>query len=94
MTQIMQKLGRKEKAAVKEVARELLDTLKAERLVLDWRKRQQTRAEVQVTIRDTLYKLPDTYSDELFHQKFQLIYQHVYDSYYGAGKSIYPPFVV
>jgi type I restriction enzyme R subunit len=83
------KLSRKEKAEVKEVARELLDTLKAERLVLDWRKRQQTRAGVQVTIRDTFYKLPDAYSDELFHQKCQLVYQHVYDSYYGAARSVY-----
>jgi type I restriction enzyme R subunit len=87
-------LSRKEKAEVKEVARELLDTLKAERLVLDWRKRQQTRAGVQVTIRDTLYKLPDAYSDELFHQKCELVYQHVYDSYYGAGRGIYPPVAV
>ena len=87
-------LSRKEKAAVKEVARQLLETLKAERLVLDWRKRQQTRAGVQVTIRDTLYELPDAYSEELFHQKCQLVYQHVYDSYYGAGKSIYPPLAV
>jgi type I restriction enzyme R subunit len=88
------KLSRKEKAAVKEVARELLDTLKAERLVLDWRKRQQTRAGVQVTIRDTLYKLPDAYSDEQFHQKRQIVYQHVYDSYLGAGRSIYAAITV
>ena len=32
------------------MAQELLDTLKAERLVLDWRKSQQTRAAVQLTI--------------------------------------------
>jgi type I restriction enzyme R subunit len=83
------RLSRKEKAAVKEVARELLDILKAERLVLDWRKRQQTRAGVQVTIRDTLYELPDAYSEELFHQKCQIVYQHVYDSYYGAARSVY-----
>ena len=88
------KLSRKEKAAVKEVARELLDTLKVERLVLDWRKRQQTRAGVQVTIRDTLYKLPDTYSDEQFHQKCEVVYQHVYDSYYGAEGSIYASIAV
>src|SRR5690606_27462759 len=31
---------------VKAVARELLETLKREKLVLDWRKRQQTRAAV------------------------------------------------
>ena len=37
------KLSRKEKEQVKQVAKELLDTLKAERLVLDWRKKQQAR---------------------------------------------------
>jgi type I restriction enzyme, R subunit len=33
-----------EKETVKEVATDLLNTLKTEKLVLDWRKRQQTRA--------------------------------------------------
>ncbi len=35
---------------VKFTARELLATIKAGKLVLDWRKRQQARAEVRVTI--------------------------------------------
>jgi len=39
-------LSEHEKTQVKQVARELLQTLKRERLVLDWRKRQQTRAQV------------------------------------------------
>jgi type I restriction enzyme R subunit len=83
------KLSRKEKAVVKEVTRELLDTLKAERLVLDWRKRQQTRAAVQLLIEKTLDKLPDTYNQMLYYQKCMVVYQHVYDSYYGAYLSIY-----
>ena len=33
-----------------KVVKELLDTLKREKLVLDWRKRQQTRAAVLITI--------------------------------------------
>lgn len=60
-----------------------------ERLVLDWRKRQQTRAGVQLQIETILDKLPEVYDKNLFNQKCQLIYQHVYDSYFGAGKSIY-----
>jgi type I restriction enzyme R subunit len=83
------RLSRKEKARVKQVARDLLDTLKAERLVLDWRKRQQTRAAVQLQIEKTLDKLPDTYDQGLYDQKCLVVYQHVYDSYYGADKSIY-----
>ena len=39
---------------VKATARELLATLKAGKLVLDWRKRQQARAEVRVTIEKVL----------------------------------------
>ena len=83
------KLSRREREDVKAVAHELLDTLKAERLVLDWRKHQQNRAAVQVTIRDILDKLPQAYNDDLYQQKRQVVYQHVYNSYYGAGRSIY-----
>jgi type I restriction enzyme R subunit len=83
------KLTRKEKEDVKQVAHDLLDTLKAERLVLDWRKKQQTRASVQLTIEEYLDKLPQTYIPEIYQQKCQVVYQHVYDSYYGEEKSIY-----
>jgi type I restriction enzyme, R subunit len=83
------KLTRTEKEEVKAVSRELLDTLKAERLVLDWRKKQQTRAGVQLVIEQVLDKLPPIYSPELYQTKCSAVYQHVYDSYYGMGKSIY-----
>jgi type I restriction enzyme R subunit len=84
------KLSRSERQQVKLVAHVLLDTLKAERLVLDWRKKQQTRAAVQLTIQNILDKLPETtYPTSLYQQKCELVYQHVYDSYAEAGKSIY-----
>ncbi len=83
------KLSRAEKEEVKRVARELLDTLKAERLVLDWRKKQQTRAGVQLVIEQVLDKLPSVYTPELYRTKCSAVYQHVYDNYYGPGKSIY-----
>ena len=89
LTRPEMKLSREEKRQVKQVAQELLDTLKAERLVLDWRKKQQTRAFVQLTIEQMLDKLPEAYSTEIYRQKCGLVYQHVYDSYYEAGKSIY-----
>lgn len=38
------KLTRKEEQQVKKVARDLLDVLKREKLVLDWRKRQHIRS--------------------------------------------------
>lgn len=44
-------LTEKEKEDVKKIAKELLDTLKKEKLVLDYRKRQQSRAAVKTYIR-------------------------------------------
>jgi len=75
---------------VKATARELLSTLKAGKLVLDWRKRQQARAEVRVTIEKLLDQgLPRIYTPVLFQQKTTAVFQHVYDAYYGAGRSVY-----
>jgi len=75
---------------VKATARELLTTLKKEKLVLDWRKRQQARAEVRVTIEKIMDKdLPRVFTPKLFEQKAAAIFQHVYDAYYGQGQSVY-----
>lgn len=75
---------------VKAVARDLLDTLKAEKLVLDWRKRQQTQAQVQLTIEELLdEKLPHAYDEALYKQKCRQVYDHIFKNYYGAGRSIY-----
>jgi type I restriction enzyme R subunit len=75
---------------VKVTARELLATLKDAKLVLDWRKRQQSRADVRVTIEKLLDRgLPKAYTPELFEQKTSAVFQHVYDAYYGAGRSVY-----
>lgn len=83
-------LSDKEVQSVKKAARELLEILKTEKLVLDWRKRQQTRAAVRVTIEEMLDELlPEAYTQELFVQKCDAVYQHVYESYFGSGKSVY-----
>ncbi|MCH7949423.1 MAG: DUF3387 domain-containing protein [Candidatus Dadabacteria bacterium] len=80
----------RKKKQVKKASRSLLDTLKKSKLVLDWRKRQQSRADVQVTIETVLDKeLPRTYTPEIFKEKCGEVFQHVYDSYYGAGRSVY-----
>ncbi|EAZ89186.1 type I restriction endonuclease subunit R, partial [Crocosphaera chwakensis] len=76
-------LSKREENEVKDIAQELLATLKREKLVIDWRKRQQTRASVEIVIKDMLDKLPESYSDELYRQKCDEIYQHIYDSYAG-----------
>jgi len=75
---------------VKATARELSKTMKEAKLVLDWRKRQQARADVRVTIEKVLDQgLPRAYTLELFEQKTSAVFQHVYEAYYGAGRSAY-----
>jgi type I restriction enzyme R subunit len=78
-----------EKEEIKKIARDLLETLKREKLVLDWRKRQQARASVRVTVLDGLDRLPPAYTDEMYQEKSELVYQHIYDHYYGQGRSVY-----
>ncbi len=82
-------LTAKERSAVKAVARELLATLKREKLVLDWHKRQQSRAAVRLTIEQLLDHLPRRYAPELYRSKCEAVYGHVYDAYLGQGRSAY-----
>ena len=84
------KLTKKETAQVKSVSKNLLKTLKTEKLVLDWRKRQQSKAEVLFTIETVLDEmLPESYTKDIYSGKCTAAYQHIYDSYYGDGKSVY-----
>ena len=82
-------LSPKEAAEVKKVAKALLEKLKKEKLVLDWRKLQSSRAMVLVTIRDVLDQLPRAYTKELYEQKCDTVYQHFYEAYRGDGQSVY-----
>ena len=83
------KLTKAQEAEVKNVAKELLEILRAEKLVLDWRSRQQSRAAVRLSIETELDKLPAVYSPEIFEAKCDLAYRHVYDHYVGPGESVY-----
>ncbi len=79
----------KEKRQVKKIARQLLNKLQQEKLVLDWRKKEMTRSAVRQTIEIILDELPEIYSKELYDQRCDQVYQHVYDAYWGEKKSIY-----
>jgi type I restriction enzyme R subunit len=83
------KLTKKEEGQVKGIARELLETLKREKLVLDWRKTQATRAAVRVVVEDKLDELPRVFTREIYTQKCNAVYQHIFESYYGEGRSVY-----
>jgi len=82
-------LSEAEKKQVKQVADELLSTLKRGKLVLDWRKQQATRAAVRVTVEETLDQLPDAFTRQIYAQKCDAVYQHVFDSYWDDGHSVY-----
>jgi len=59
--------------------------------VLDWKKREETKADVRKTINDILYdQLPEpTYSDTECGARSKKVYLHVYDSYQDAKVSVY-----
>ena len=83
------KLTKDEREQVKGIARDLLAKLRHERFVLDWRERQETRAGVQVGIKDALDGLPPVYTPAAYEAKVEAVYQHVYEAYWGDGGSVY-----
>ncbi len=83
------KLTKKDERQVKKVAREMLETLKREKLVLDWRKTQATRAAVRVAVEDRLDDLPPVFTKEIYVAKCNVVYQHIFENYYGEGRSMY-----
>jgi len=83
-------LNDKEREQVKLGAKSLLERLKQEKLVIDWRKREQTRAAVRQMIEIALDEfLPTPFTKEIFDMKCDRVYQHVYDAYAGQGRSVY-----
>ncbi len=81
-------LTEKEKKDVKKVGKQLLERLKQEKLVLDWRKRQQTRAAVLLCVEETLDKLPTAYGNDIWQTKCQNVYQHIFDNHKDANHNI------
>jgi len=82
-------LSKAEEAQVKKVCRELLATLKREKLVLDWREKQQAKAAVMQTLKVELRRLPAQYTRDLRAEKMARAYAHVYDHYFGADRSAF-----
>lgn len=68
---------------VKKTARTLLEKLKEEKLVLDWREKESTRAGVKNTIYDVVYAhLPEpTYTEKDCELKGMDVYNFVYERY-------------
>jgi type I restriction enzyme R subunit len=81
-------LTEKERDEVKKVAHELLEKLQTV-LVIDWKKKQRTKARVESLIKDVLDDLPETYDDDLWPKACEDVYLHVFDKYAGEGVSVY-----
>jgi len=58
--------------------------------VLDWKKKESSRAGVRVAIRSVLDEgLPDAYGPEIFDDKRHQIYELLYSNYGNDGQSVY-----
>jgi type I restriction enzyme R subunit len=77
-------LSKAEESEVKKVCRELLASLKREKLVLDWREKQQARAGVMQAMKLELRRLPPPYTRDIRDEKLARAYAHVYDRYATA----------
>lgn len=73
-------LSDKERTQVKQLAKSLYEKLQSV-LVLDWRKRQRTKARVQKMIDDVLQDLPESFDDDLWARACDKVFVHVYDKF-------------
>ena len=60
-----------------------------EKLVLDWREKQQAKAAVMQTLKLEMRRLPPRYTKDIRAEKMARAYAYVYDHYHGAGRSAY-----
>lgn len=73
------KLTKAQEVEVKRIARDLLLKLQDKLSVLDWKAKQQTRADVQTTIRFTLNELPEEpYPQEMWNKKVDAVWLFVF----------------
>ena len=80
-------LTMEERLEVKKVARQLLTRVRGA-LVLNWRQKQQARAQVKIAIEDTLDEgLPRAYTPDLYKSKCAVIFEHVFETF-GEAASV------
>jgi type I restriction enzyme R subunit len=79
LTRPKPKLSKAQEAAVKKVARDLLEKLQEQLSVAEWQAKQQTRAAVQSTIRFTLNELPEEpYPEPLWNEKVDAVWAFIF----------------
>lgn len=90
LTQPVPALTDKQREQVKKVCKSLLEKLKAEKLVLDWREKAATRGAVRQAIELELDRgLPEVYDETIYEDKCHAAFAHIFSSYPGGGASIY-----
>ena len=77
-----------EQQQIKEVTKQLLIDLR-DKLCFEWNQKQETRDRVKESIDHTLIALPESYYDDLYDKICEVVYRHIYETYYGNGQSIY-----
>lgn len=85
-------LSDSDKKKVKEIAIELLEDLKTDKLKVElWADKSVTAAAVYNAVNKTLFELLPypTYETDDVDLKTNLIYEHLKQQYYGGGKSVY-----
>jgi type I restriction enzyme R subunit len=83
------KLSEAHRKKVLVVAKDLAAKIK-QKLVIEWKKKQEAKAAVKTCIKDVLDEgLPEVYDRKVYNEKCELIYQHVFDTYGPEGQSPY-----
>jgi type I restriction enzyme R subunit len=81
LTRPAPELSSEERDGVKKVARQLLNRLKG-LLVLEWRRRAQSRAKVRLAIEEALDEgLPKLFDRRLYTEKCSRVFEHVFETY-------------
>ena len=81
-------LSDKERTQVKVIAKALIEKMQ-DALVIDWRKKQRTKAKIKNLIEEVLDELPEAYDDDLWPKACSEVFMHVYEKYPGQGQSDY-----
>jgi type I restriction enzyme R subunit len=81
-------LSDEQRDEVRRVARKLMAHIQ-ERLVLDWRRKAETREAARGLVKDILDELPDAYEPEVWERKAQIVFNHIFASFHDDGHSVY-----
>ncbi len=87
-------LSKKDIERIKKVAKDLLEHLKADKLIIDnWREKEATRDSIKIEIHNCLYNdatgLPESYTEDEISQKTEVVFAHIFRVYNTANPEIY-----